>query len=303
MTRALRSAPPVILTKDHPIGDVLFGVDNTFLARRAPRGHLRSDEGAGQQLHPRRCRLPAGSEGAQRVMQIDHGAVCINYDRSWFARHRIPEQPQTLADLAEEPPDAGICSSSRIRRPRPRVSRSCSQPWITSERAGSHNLWTQLRDNGVEVVNGWEEAYNGSFTAAGAREGTVTAPSSCPSGQVRRPRPCTSPTRGPKDLADRHRPRRHVLRAGGARGRPAGQSPPQGRRPHTGRVHALQEVPSGRPPCDVRVSGARRTSGFRSLFTQVRGRSRAPGVEIDPREHRPQPRSVDRRMDRDTVLR
>jgi thiamine transport system substrate-binding protein len=32
--------------------------------------------------------------------------------------------------------------------------------------------WRQLRDNGVEVADGWEEAYYGSFSGGGASEGT-----------------------------------------------------------------------------------------------------------------------------------
>ena len=48
-----------ILSKDHPLGDVLFGVDNTFLVARAGRRHLRRR--TSRRRWPGARRLPARS--------------------------------------------------------------------------------------------------------------------------------------------------------------------------------------------------------------------------------------------------
>ena len=70
-----------ILTKDAPIADVFYGVDNTFLSRA-----LESDVFAPYDSPllvdiPDEFKLDA-SNGA---LPMDYGDVCINYDNSYFA--------------------------------------------------------------------------------------------------------------------------------------------------------------------------------------------------------------------------
>jgi thiamine transport system substrate-binding protein len=148
----------VILTKDNPIGDVLFGVDNTFLTR-ALREDVFEPETVANITHvPRALQL----DPRHRAFPIDHGAVCVNYDKAWFRKHHIAV-PRTLRDLArptyrdllvvENP----ATSSPGLAFMLATIDRFGEQGW--------RDYWTRLRDNGVEVVNGWEEAYNGSFSA------------------------------------------------------------------------------------------------------------------------------------------
>ena len=148
----------VILTKDHPLGDLLFGVDNTFLSRALRAGVFLPVRLHHAGLVPAALQL----DRRGRAYPIDHGAVCVNYDKKWFAAHRI-ELPRTLADLA---------------RPRYRDLLVVENPATSSPglafvlatinrfgESGWRDYWSRLRQNGVEVVNGWEEAYNGSFSA------------------------------------------------------------------------------------------------------------------------------------------
>src|SRR4029077_7353604 len=81
----------VILTKSNPIGDVFFGVDNTFLSRALDSGVFAkyapsalTDVPGAYQLDP-----------SHRLTPVDHGDVCINYDKKWFADKKL-DVPKTL---------------------------------------------------------------------------------------------------------------------------------------------------------------------------------------------------------------
>ncbi|MEP7158042.1 MAG: thiamine ABC transporter substrate-binding protein, partial [Chloroflexota bacterium] len=64
-----------ILTKDNPIADVLFGVDNTFLSRALEAGIFEPYGAAGLEGVPAALEL----DPRQRVTPIDYGDVCLNY--------------------------------------------------------------------------------------------------------------------------------------------------------------------------------------------------------------------------------
>lgn len=145
----------VILTKDDPIGDVLFGVDNTFLSRALDEDIFLPADVPNLAHVPEEFRL----DPENRAIPIDHGAVCVNYDREWFAEHDRPV-PETLDDLIE------VADLLVVENP------ATSSPGLAFLLAtiahfgdGWRDAWARMRDNGVEVVNGWEEAFNGSFTA------------------------------------------------------------------------------------------------------------------------------------------
>ena len=69
-----------ILTKDAPLADVLYGVDNTFLSRALDAGIF--DEYTSSVAATFSADLNANTEG--RVTPIDYGDVCVNYDKRWF---------------------------------------------------------------------------------------------------------------------------------------------------------------------------------------------------------------------------
>jgi len=150
-----------ILTKDNPLGDVLFGVDNTFLTRALGEGIFEryrspalADVAPDLQLDPK-----------DRVTPIDYGDVCINYDKDWFASHDLAV-PKTLADLTKpkyrdllvvEDPST---SSPGLAFLLATVSQFGESGWT--------KYWEQLRANGVRTVDGWEQAYYDEFTGGGA---------------------------------------------------------------------------------------------------------------------------------------
>lgn len=147
------------LAKDNPLADVLYGVDNTFLSR-ALENDLFLPYNA-----PELANIPDAFEldPQHRALPVDYGDVCLNYDIAWFAAQGL-EPPQTLADLA----DPAYASLTVVENP------ATSTPGLafllatiaTYGEDGYLAYWQQLVTNDVLVVNGWEEAYYGSFTAA-----------------------------------------------------------------------------------------------------------------------------------------
>src|SRR5215208_7204497 len=82
-----------ILTKDAPLADVLFGVDNTFLSRALQADILEAYPSPALADIPNAFQLDA----SHRTSPVDYGDVCINYDKKYFADHNLAG-PQSLED-------------------------------------------------------------------------------------------------------------------------------------------------------------------------------------------------------------
>ena len=179
-----------LLTAGNPQGDVLFGLDNTFLSR-ALEGDL---------FEPYESPFVDRVDGRyvldpeHRVTPIDHGDVCVNYDKEWFAARDI-EPPRSLDDLGDE----------RLKGLLVVENPATSTPGLafllaTIARHGEpgwKDFWRTLREHDVLVVDGWEEAYNARFTrAAGGNRPIVVSYASSPPAEVifGNPRPEEAPT-------------------------------------------------------------------------------------------------------------
>lgn len=150
------------LTKEHPLGDVAFGVDNGAAPFDLKEGVFADyqaelpDGAKGYQLK--------GSEEKHRLTPVDHGAVCVNIDLSWFAQHKV-EPPATLEDLTL-----------------PRYKNLTVLPGATGSTTGLlfmlatmdqydeewTDYWARLVANGVDIAKDWSDAYYGGFTAGGS---------------------------------------------------------------------------------------------------------------------------------------
>ena len=99
---------------------------------------------------------------------IDHGDVCLNVDKGWFASHGVAA-PASLDDLA----DPALSEAPRRREPchLDAGARIHARHRGPLRRAGWRDYWRRLRANGVLVVDGWEEAYTAQFSGAGGSKG------------------------------------------------------------------------------------------------------------------------------------
>jgi thiamine transport system substrate-binding protein len=160
-----------ILSAGSPQGDVLFGVDNTFLSRAQKAGVFLDYQAPASP--------PDLAQQAPGVTPIDTGAVCLNYDRDYFADRPAPAGP---ADLVEpQYRDLTVVQNPATSSPGLAflLSTVSSQPdW--------QQYWRDLKDNGVKVVDGWDNAYYQQFSG-GSGEGTrpiVVSYSTSPAAEV-----------------------------------------------------------------------------------------------------------------------
>ena len=150
-----------ILTQGNPQGDVLFGVDNTLLSRALDAGLFEPYAAAGLDRIPADVQLDAEQH---RVTPVDTGDVCVNYDRAYFAEHRL-DPPATLEDLTD-PAYADLLVVENAATSSPGLGFLLATVAAFGE-DGWQDYWRRLADNGVEVVDGWETAYDERFSGAG----------------------------------------------------------------------------------------------------------------------------------------
>src|SRR5918996_696741 len=85
-----------LLTAGNPQGDVLFGVDSNLLSRALEAELFEPYEPPQLDRVDERYLL----DPEHRAVPIDHGEVCLNYDRAWFAERNVAP-PASLEDLTE----------------------------------------------------------------------------------------------------------------------------------------------------------------------------------------------------------
>lgn len=166
----------LILTKSDPLGDAVFGIDNTFASRALDAGILQpytsvlAGDGSSR-----------FSIGDARLTPIDYSDVCVNIDHRYFAKAKLAE-PTTFEDLTKPAYKNLLVVES------PATS-SPGLAFLTGTIAhfgdsGWQAYWTGLKNNGVKVDSGWTDAYEVDFsgsTGKGARPLVVSYASSPPS--------------------------------------------------------------------------------------------------------------------------
>ncbi|GAA4701530.1 thiamine ABC transporter substrate-binding protein [Nocardioides conyzicola] len=152
----------LVLTKDNPLGDVAFGVDNTFASRAL-------DEGV---FAPYAAKLPAGADQLlvagdddQALTPVDKASVCVNVDDTWFAEHDVAP-PTGLDDLVKPAyRDLFVAPGAATSSP------GMAFLLATIAKYGDDwpDYWTKLMDNGTKLDAGWSDAYEVDFTQGGGK--------------------------------------------------------------------------------------------------------------------------------------
>ncbi|MFC7496740.1 MULTISPECIES: thiamine ABC transporter substrate-binding protein [unclassified Nocardioides] len=152
----------LVLTKEDPLGDVAFGVDNTFASRALEEGVFAAydatlPEGADQ------YRLPGDDDHA--LTPVDNASVCVNIDDTWFADQDL-EPPTGLDDLADPAyRDLFVTSGAATSSP------GMAFLLATIAEYGDEwpDYWERLMDNGAKLTDGWSDAYQVDFTQGGGQ--------------------------------------------------------------------------------------------------------------------------------------
>lgn len=154
-----------ILSKSNPQGDVFFGVDNSMLSKALDEGVFAPHQAKGLSEVPKGLRLDAEEK---RVTPIDTGDVCVNYDKAYFDDQDI-EPPESLEDLVQ-PEYKDLLVVQNAATSSPGLAFVLATVGAYGE-DGWQDYWKKLKNNGVEMVDGWEQAYNDRFTgSASGRE-------------------------------------------------------------------------------------------------------------------------------------
>lgn len=152
----------LVLTKDDPIADVAYGIDNTFASRAVENGVLADLGSAKGAIIPK---YAYQGEGSNELLPIDYGDVCVNVDDTWFAKKHLTP-PATLDDLTD-PRYKGLFVTPAANTSSPGMAFLLA----TIGEYGRHwpAYWKKLMANGTKVDAGWTDAYEVDFTQGGGK--------------------------------------------------------------------------------------------------------------------------------------
>ena len=151
----------LVLTKDSPIADVVFGIDNTFRGVADENGIIEGE-----------------------LVEVDYSDVCFNYDRIWFEENALTP-PANWRELT----DSAYQSLTVVTNP---LSSSPGLAFLATTIAAlgetqAWEYWQALKDNEVKVAAGWEEAYFTEFSGSSGQGSypIVLSYSSSPAAEIR----------------------------------------------------------------------------------------------------------------------
>jgi thiamine transport system substrate-binding protein len=151
----------LVLTKESPIGDVVFGIDNTF------RGVADENQ------------IIDGP-----LSEVNYSDVCFNYDRVWFEQNKIAP-PTSWKDLTD-PTYRGLTVVSNPLTSSPGLA-FLATTVVGFGEANFESYWQDLKANQVKVATGWEEAYFTEFSGSAGMGSypIVLSYSSSPAAEIR----------------------------------------------------------------------------------------------------------------------
>jgi thiamine transport system substrate-binding protein len=149
----------LVLTKDSPLADGVYGIDNTFGSRAVDEGVLAAYD-ADLPASAEQLRLPGGED---RLTPVDDSDVCVNVDTAWFEKEG-KQPPEDLDDLTD-PAYEGLFVTPGATTSSPGLAFLLTT--VAAEGADWPDYWKALVANGAKVTSGWSDAYEVDFTAGG----------------------------------------------------------------------------------------------------------------------------------------
>ena len=167
-----------ILTRERPLADVLFGVDEGLLPRALAVDLFEPYQSPELDAVDPAYRLDVF---ADTVTPIDAGFVTFNLDRAWFEADGRP-LPTSLDDLAD-PAWEGLTVVMDPATSSPGLAFVLGTIGVYGEE-GAFRYWAALRDNGLAVRSGWSDAYYTAFSRYGGDRPIVLSYASSPAAEV-----------------------------------------------------------------------------------------------------------------------
>jgi thiamine transport system substrate-binding protein len=169
----------LILTRSHPIADVVYGIDNTLLPRAQAAGII--DPYLGPAAHRKAAASMDANGMSAGVVPVNYGYVTFNIDKAWFARQGLPF-PASLQDLTRP-------AYSRLVVVQHPATSSAGQAFLLATISGlgeeaAFDWWARMRANGVKVAQGWSDAYYKDFSKNGGTRPIVVSYATSPAAEV-----------------------------------------------------------------------------------------------------------------------
>lgn len=148
------------LTKDAPIADAVYGIDNTFISAAREKNFTQGN-----------------------FIEINYSDVCFNYDIGWFREKGITP-PASWRELTDPEYDSlTVVTNPRLSSPGLAFLATTFAGFETN--AEVFEYWRNLRDNGVKIAGSWEDAYFSDFTRYGGSRPIVLSYASSPAAEVK----------------------------------------------------------------------------------------------------------------------
>ena len=165
----------LVLTQGSPIGDAVFGIDNTFATRAVNEGVLSAYTPS--DLPPEVSEHALPGDAANYLTPVDYGDVCINIDDAWFEAEGIAP-PESLQDLTD-PTYQDLFVTSGASSSSPGLAFLLATIGEFGE-DGWQDYWRDLMDNGAAITSGWSDSYGVDFTFSGGDRPIVLSYASSP---------------------------------------------------------------------------------------------------------------------------
>lgn len=173
----------LVLTKDAPVADVVYGFTQATSGELAAHDIL-TDSAPTQ--------IPGGEayalEDLPGAVPIDRGDVCVNIDTAYFDKNSLA-RPATLEDLTKpEYRDLTVTPDPAQGE----TGLAFFYATIAHNPNGWQEYWKSLKDNGLEIVAGWSEAYEQEFSANGGKRPIVVSYATSPAATMNEERTSAS---------------------------------------------------------------------------------------------------------------
>jgi thiamine transport system substrate-binding protein len=166
-----------ILSKNNPLADVFYGIDNTFLSRALKENIFESYASPVLSQIPDQFKL----DPSNSALPVDYGDVCLNYDIAYFQEKGL-KPPQTLEDLLK-PEYKNLLVVENPATSSPGLAFMLTTIGHFGQ-GGFLDYWRGLVENKVLVVNDWESAYYTEFSRWGGTRPIVVSYGSSPPFEV-----------------------------------------------------------------------------------------------------------------------
>jgi len=151
-----------VLSKENPQADVFYGVDNTFISRAIKADIF--DAYNSPLLKTNRSEFDLDPQ--HRLLAVDYGDVCINYDKAYFKNKKLAV-PAVLEDLTRPEYKGQLV----VENPATSSTGLAFMLATVAQYGPDHFLdyWKKLKENDVMIVDGWEAAYYTQFSGSSGK--------------------------------------------------------------------------------------------------------------------------------------